>query len=148
MSAGDEREAKIGYWWHTARGVTIDTDSTPEWLRTGYTFFPYAALQAGQWWVLRINCFPEHDLVTLFIDGSVAADVTAGPDDARPLVAGIGRLMSTWSQNATELPMMSLELARRVIGAVAEFVNYGSEWGDSCIWCGSDDRDPFTRADD
>lgn len=130
------------------REVTIDTDVVPQWQRTGFKFFPYAALQAGGWWVIRVNYgFPEHDFATLFIDGAAVADVTASPDDARPLVAGIGRLFMTHPQNAVELQVMSRSLAKQVVGAVAEFVNYGSEWGDPCDWCGSADRDPLTPED-
>jgi hypothetical protein len=33
----------------------IDTDARPDWLRTGYTYFLYAARQRGRWWVLRLN---------------------------------------------------------------------------------------------
>jgi hypothetical protein len=66
-------------------GTVIDTPAQPEWRRTGYQFFPYAAALSGQWWVLRLNHgFPEHDMYTVFIDGVPAADITANTDDPSP----------------------------------------------------------------
>jgi hypothetical protein len=71
----------------------IDISVRRHWMRTGYRYFPYAAWQSDQWWVLRANyCFPEHDLVTLFIDGRAVADITAPDRDARRLVASIAAL--------------------------------------------------------
>jgi hypothetical protein len=102
-------------------------------LRTGYKFFPYAAHHSGQWWVLRLNRgFPEHDMYTVFIDGSPAADVTANPDDASPLIASVGSLKP------------SDRAAADVVEAVSRYVNYGSEHNDSCTFC-SEDYDPMTR---
>ena len=74
-------------------GTAIDPAAHPKWLRTGYKFFPYAAQQSGHWWVLRLNHgFPEHDLYTVFVDGTAAADVTAGADNPSPLAASVGAL--------------------------------------------------------
>ena len=73
--------------------AAIDTAAQPQWLRTGYKFFPYAAHYSGQWWVLRLNHgFPEHDLYTVFIDGNAAADITADPGSPSPLIAGVAAL--------------------------------------------------------
>jgi hypothetical protein len=95
-----------------ADGEQVDTATDPDWLRTGYEFFPYAADVAGQAWVLRANhCFPEHYLCTLFIDGRAVAEVTSGPDDPRPLLASIGSL-------------------RFICPA---YVAHGSEWGESLL---------------
>lgn len=138
-----------GYWWHVARGVVVDTGVEPQWLRTGYRYFPYAAWQDRQWWVIRANYgFPEHDSTTLFIDGVVVADTTAGADDARPLVASIGRLSLTRSHLDTQLPMMDPQMAREVVVAVAAFIDHGSERGDPCDWCVFAERDPFALAGD
>jgi hypothetical protein len=126
----------------------VDPAVEPQWLRTGYRFFPYAAWQDGRWWVLRVNYgFPEHDFATLFIDGAARADVTGDAKDGRPLVSSIGRLRMTDSHNAIELPLMAPGLAHDVVDAVAEFVNYGSEVGDPCDWCGDVERDPFTPSE-
>lgn len=134
-----------GHWWRTARGVPIDTSIEPEWLRTGYRYFPYAAFQDGQWWVIRANfCFPEHDFATLFIGETAVAEVTASADDDRPLVASIGRLSMTHPQQRTaSLPVMTPAAAQHVIGTVAKFINHGSEWGRPCDLCEFADRDPF-----
>ena len=65
----------------------------PQWLRTGYKFFPYAAQESGQWWVLRFNYgFPEHDMYTLFVDGRPTVDITGSADHSSALVRGIATL--------------------------------------------------------
>ena len=135
-----------GGGWRTARGWLLDTAVTPDWLRTGYRYFPYAARQDGQWWTLRANyCFPAHDFATLFIDDSAVAEITASAKDARPLVASIGRLSMTHPERA-RIPVLSPRVAKHVIDAVAEFINHGSEWGDACDLCEFADRDPFEPA--
>jgi|GEM_PF-1483389 len=131
----------------TSTRRVVDTTLEPHWLRTGYRFFPYAALQDRQWWVIRVNYgFPEHDFVTLFIDGAAVADVTPEADDPRPLVASIGRLPMTHSHTAIDLSLMPPILARDVVSAVAKFVDYGSEVGDPCAWCAVG-PDPFSPAE-
>jgi hypothetical protein len=124
-------------------GTAIDTAARPQWLRTGYKFFPYAAHHSGQWWVLRLNhWFPEHDMYTVFIDGSPAADITANPNDASPLIASVGSLKP--SDRAVAEPELDAETAADVVEAVSRYVTYGSEHNDSCIFCSEDD-DPMTR---
>ncbi|WP_225332456.1 hypothetical protein, partial [Mycobacterium avium] len=107
--------------------------------------FPYAAQQSGRWWVLRFNyCFPEHDMYTLFIDGSPAADITPGRADKRPLVSSIFAL-KPFRRDAGE-PVLAPELAETAVRAVAEYVVYGSEVGDPCGRCDHlADHDPMTR---
>jgi hypothetical protein len=123
--------------------AAIDTAAQPQWLRTGYKFFPYAAHYSGQWWVLRLNHgFPEHDLYTVFIDGNAAADITANPSDPSPLIAGVAALKPA-DRAATE-PQLDAETAATVVAAVSRYVNYGSEHDDPCIFC-SEDYDPMTR---
>jgi hypothetical protein len=120
--------------------TAIDTAAQPQWLRTGYTFFPYAAHHSGQWWVLRLNHgFPGHDLYTLFIDGSPAADITDNPS---PLVAGVGSLKPY--DGAAAEPQLDDEEAAAVVKAVARYVNYGNEHDDPCLFC-SEDYDPMAR---
>src|ERR1700757_5132208 len=78
---------------HPVRSAAIDAAADPQWLRTGYKFFPYAARQSGQWWVLRLNHgFPEHDMYTLFVDGKAAVDVTGSADHSSALVRSIAPL--------------------------------------------------------
>lgn len=150
MSASDPARGgpKVnGVWWHVVRGAGVDTTVEPQWLRTGYMYFPYAAWQDQRWWVIRVNyCFPEHDLATLFIDGAAVAETTADPNDARPLVASIGRLPLTNSVTAENLPMLTPQPARDVVSTVAEYVAHGSEWDDPCDWCILAERDPFAPA--
>jgi hypothetical protein len=123
----------------------VDPSAQPAWYRTGYQFFPYAARQSGQWWVLRFNYgFPEHDEYTLFVDGSAAADVTGDVDHDIPLAANIGRL-DPFEADADE-PVLAPDLAETVVSAVAQYVVYGSEVGDTCPWCDHlAERDPMTR---
>jgi hypothetical protein len=135
---------KFTAWW-VAKGEHVDTDVTPRWHRTGYRYFPYAACESGHVWVLRVNyCFPEHDLCTLFIDGRAVADVTSGPDDPRPLLAGIGALNPILPDALPEVPPMAPDLAKTIVAAVARYVAHGAEWGDPCDWCLFAERDPYT----
>lgn len=115
------------------------------WKRTGYKFFPYDAKQSGQWWVLRFNFdFPEHDLYTLFVDGSAALDVTGDINHRIPLAASVGAL-KPFGSNADE-PALAPQFAELVVRALAQYVVYGSEVGDPCDWCGHlAAHDPLTR---
>jgi hypothetical protein len=123
--------------------VSVDGSVRPAWVRTGYKFFPYAAQQADQWWVLRFNVgFPEHDMFTVFVDGQVAGDVTGDVDSSVPLVASIGALNP--NPSTAQEPMLEAETARGVVDGVAKFVDYGSEQGQPCVFC-ADDRDALTR---
>ena len=124
-------------------GTAIDATAQPQWSRTGYKFFPYAAHHCGQWWVLRLNHgFPEHDLYTLFIDASRATDITANKDNPSPLVASVGSL-KPYDRAAAE-PQLDTETAAAVVKTVSRYVNYGSEHDDPCIFC-SEDYDPMAR---
>jgi hypothetical protein len=124
-------------------GTAIDTAAQPQWSRTGYKFFPYAANYSGQWWVLRLNHgFPEHDLYTVFIDGRPAANITANPDDPSPLLAGVASLKPF--DRAGAEPVLDAETAAAVVKGVSAYVNYGSEHDDPCIFC-SKDYDPMVR---
>jgi hypothetical protein len=121
----------------------IDQAVRPRWLRTGYKFFPYAAQQSGQWWVLRLNHgFPEHDMYTLFVDGKAVADITGKPDHEVPLVASVASLKPY--DPATDEPALDAGTAATVVSTVSHYVNYGSEHGDPCIFC-SDDHDGMER---
>ena len=134
------------FWWHVVRGEHVDTELVPAWLRTGYRYFPYAAWESGHVWVLRINfCFPEHDMVTVFIDGRAVADVTASAEDPRPLLASIGSLPidGTLSRLALALPAA----ARQAVAPVAQYTAHGSESGEPCDWCVFAQRDPYARGD-
>lgn len=119
-------------------GPTIDTDARPSWHRTGYKHFPYAARQSGHWWVLRANYgFPEHDMYTLFIDNQAVADVTADPGHPLPLVASIASLNMTCPDPV--IPALDGDTAAAVVSTVAAYVDYGSEHGDPCVFCSSDE---------
>ncbi|MFI5718105.1 hypothetical protein [Nocardia sp. NPDC051750] len=91
----------------------------PAWRSTGNWRFPLVAEVAGEWWVLRINGFPDHDLWTLFIDGVVRGDLTAVP-------AGWGKL-DMWAA-----PTLEPALVAAVLAPVAGFAVYGSEVGQPC----------------
>lgn len=128
-----------------AGNAAVELSVRPAWRRTGYKFFPYAAQQSGQWWVLRLNFgFPDHELYTLFVDGHATLDVTGSTDHHVPLAASIGTL-KPFDPQAGE-PMLMLELAEAAARAVAPYVVYGSEVDDPCDWCDHlADHDPMTR---
>lgn len=115
----------------------IDTGAQPAWRRTGNKQFPYAADQSDHWWILRANHgFPEHDMYTLFVDGQAVADITADPDHPLPLLASVGALHMTTPDPA--IPMLDGATAEKVMVTVAGYANYGSERGDPCPFCSSD----------
>jgi hypothetical protein len=90
--------------------------------------------------VLRLNHgFPEHDLYTLFIDSSPAADITADPHNPSSLIAGVASLQP--HNRAVAEPELDAETAVAVVQAVSPYVNYGSEHHEPCIVC-SDDYEP------
>lgn len=126
-------------------GPRVDKSVWPVWRRTGYKFFPYAAKQLGQWWVLRLNYgFPEHDLYTLFVDGRAALDVTGGIDSRIPLAASVAAL-KPFDPQAVEAALTP-DLAAAAVRDVVEYVVYGSEVGHPCDWCDHlADHDPMTR---
>jgi hypothetical protein len=143
-SSDDADPSKFGAWW-VANCEHVDTDVTPRWRRTGYRYFPYAACQSGQVWVLRANyCFPEHDLCTLFIDGRAVADVTSSAEDPRPLLASIGSLKPITPEALPEVLVMRAGLAETIVETVSGYVAHGAEWGDPCDWCLFSERDPYT----
>ncbi|MQY28988.1 hypothetical protein [Nocardia aurantia] len=91
----------------------------PRWQRTRDPNFPSVALVDGHWWVLRINCFPDHPLWTLFIDGERAFDI----DDAPP----------EWGEPAARSAgVLDIVTVGRILGPIRTFVAYGSEIGDPC----------------
>jgi hypothetical protein len=49
------------------------------WRRTDRAEYPYAALVAGQNWLIRVNDFPVDPLYTLFIEGREAGDFDDWP---------------------------------------------------------------------
>lgn len=90
------------------------------WLRTGDYYFPYAASVDDQWWVLRLNNFPDHPLFTLFVDGARRFDVEDAPPNWRPLSPD------------SEGPELEPGLANDVLRPIWTFTTYGSEVGRPC----------------
>lgn len=91
----------------------------PRWFGTGNRKFPLAAAVGGQWWVLRLNPFPDHSLWTLFVDGVARYDL----DDAPP----------NWGVLA---PVSALPLdpwtAESLLAPLRDFTVYASEVGQPC----------------
>lgn len=115
----------------------FDETARPHWHRTGYSLFPYAAQESGQWWVLRLNYgFPEHDLYTLFVDGRPAADITGNPDHPSALVRTIASLRPY--DPAADEPSLGEETAAIAVAPVSRYASYGSEHDDPCIFCSDD----------
>ena len=101
---------------HTARVTRPETTITPRWQGTGNQYFPLAARVSDQWWVLRLNSFPDHPLWTLFIDGQARYDL----DDVPP----------AWGKlSPTAAPVLDTDDA---LAPVQNFIAYGSEVGRPC----------------
>jgi hypothetical protein len=90
--------------------------ASPRWRRTGHPYFPVAAEVAGEWWVLRLNCFPDHPMWTLFVGGVRRFDIDDTP-------AGWGR--------PTEAAPPDYDVYD-ALAPVAGYVAYGSEVGQPC----------------
>ncbi|WP_280398408.1 hypothetical protein [Nocardia carnea] len=91
----------------------------PRWWRTGSGRFPLAARVGGQWWVLRLNPFPDHDLWTLFIDGAARYDLNDAPPSWGVLAPASVPPLDPWTADSLLAPL-------------SEFVVYGSEAGQPC----------------
>ncbi|MFD7026768.1 hypothetical protein ACFWAR_01885 [Streptomyces sp. NPDC059917] len=94
------------------------------WYDTGNHVFPYAARVEGRWLVLRLNDFPEHPLLTLFIDARVIADVDDAPTGWRLPPRSV-------------LPVLGAPERAQVLAAMAGLGPYGAEAGAPCTgdWC-------------
>lgn len=103
----------------------IDLHSVrPEWNRIESRVFLFAASEAGRWWVLRLNDFPDHPLFTLFVDAHRVRDI----DDPPP----------EWNlQPYAALPVLDRAAQAEVLDALRSFGPYGSEIGAPCEgdWC-------------
>ncbi|SCL36474.1 hypothetical protein GA0074692_4361 [Micromonospora pallida] len=95
-----------------------ELDARPRWRRTGHHRFPFAALVDGQWWVLRLNSFPDHAHWTLFVDGHSRLDL----DDPPP----------AWERPTASAPALDSGVAEAVVTPVQHLVAYGSEVGRPC----------------
>ncbi|MFF3394412.1 hypothetical protein ACFYW1_26175 [Streptomyces sp. NPDC002669] len=91
----------------------------PRWRATGNTSFPAAAEVGGRWWVLRLNCFPDHPLWTLFVDGVGRFDTDGTPP--------------AWGRPLTpSAPPLDARTGAELLGPLLDFAAYGSEAGDPC----------------
>jgi hypothetical protein len=105
--------------WHIGTVNRLELAASPRWSRTGNAYFPAAAQMNGQWWVLRINSFPDHPLWTLFIDGQARYDI----DDMPP----------SWGGPLTpEGPSLNADDTREALAPVQDLTAYGSEAGAPC----------------
>lgn len=101
-------------------GHEPEPSKRPRWCRTGDAYFPHAALVDGQWWVLRVNAFPDHPMWTLFVDGDRRFDLDETP--------------SAWGQSAIKKsnPVLDSQTTAKVLAPIRHFVAYGSEVGQTC----------------
>jgi hypothetical protein len=90
----------------------------PGWRRTGNAFFPVAARVGGQWWVLRINSFPDHPLWTLFVDGVRRFDLDDAP--------------SVWGDPSKTVTFLEASEANEAVLPVRHLEAYGSDVGQPC----------------
>lgn len=92
---------------------------TPDWRKTGNACFPTAARVGDQWWVLRVNNFPDHPIYTLFVGGHRRFDVDDTP--------------RAWGEPADKgWPRLSDLEAAEALSGIEDFVAYGSEVGRAC----------------
>ncbi len=92
---------------------------SPAWHRTGNPYFPTAARVEGEWWVLRVNAFPDHPLWTLFVDGERRFDLDDQPE--------------AWANVASnDLPVLAVDVVSVALEPLVEFIAYGSEVGRPC----------------
>ncbi|MEU1546925.1 hypothetical protein [Nocardia sp. NPDC005745] len=103
-----------------------ELNAQPQWHSTANGRFPVAAHVGGQWWVLRMNSFPDHPLWTLFIDGAARFDMDDTP--------------ATWGRpSARSLPPLEPSTAEQILVPIRDFTAYGSEAGKPCddpVCCG------------
>ncbi|MGX4734591.1 hypothetical protein ACI1MP_02655 [Kitasatospora griseola] len=94
------------------------------WHDTGTRVFPYAARLDGHWWVLRLNDFPEHPLLTLFVDAEVVGDLEDSQAVRRSAPRG-------------PLPALTAPERAEVLRLMAGLGPYGAEAGAPCAgdWC-------------
>jgi hypothetical protein len=91
----------------------------PLWRRTGNAYFPVAARVEAQWWVLRVNNFPDHPTWTLLVDGRRRFDV----DDAPP----------SWHNPADQsVEALDTASAQEALALVVGLEAYGSDVGQPC----------------
>ncbi|MGX9295505.1 hypothetical protein [Tsukamurella paurometabola] len=116
-------------------GIDEVRATRPAWRRTGLLYFPYAAFVDGAWWVLRVNHgFPEHDLYTVFVDGTAVADATPGRGSF-PFDASLAQLEQLSKGRG---PQVEPAVAHAAIAPIAALADYGSENGDTCDFCFGD----------
>ena len=87
------------------------------WTKTGHDYLPFAAHTSGEWWVLRLNSFPEHPLWTVFAG-------TQGTFELNDLPA-------TWALPWDDEPLDNPEIAE-AIAPLLKYAAYDSEIGDPC----------------
>lgn len=80
-------------------------------------------------------------MYTLFVDGRAVADITGDRGSEVPLVASVGALCLSAERDTH--PALEVDVAAAVVGAVAGYVNYGSEQGQPCDFC-SNEHDGLT----
>ncbi|WP_431965666.1 hypothetical protein [Nocardia sp. bgisy134] len=96
-----------------------ELNARPRWSKTGKAHFPVAACVDGSWWVLRLNCFPDHPLWTLFVDGLRRFDIDDTP--------------STWGKPFDpSAPALEPGTVEEILEPIGDFVAYASEIGDPC----------------
>lgn len=97
----------------------VEFSASPAWHRSGDACFPTAARVGSDWWVLRVNSFPDHPLWTLFINGESRFDVDDPP--------------ASWGHPASDaLPALSESDAAAALRGLKGLTAYGSEVGRPC----------------
>lgn len=107
------------------------------WQHTNARVFVHAARIDDEWWVLRLNDFPDHPLFTLFVGGVVVGDVQDIPTTA-----------PAWVLNAAGRQVLAGEHRSEILTLMRGLGPYGSEVGQPCAgdWCSCAQRtDDYIR---
>ncbi|MER6450416.1 hypothetical protein DEJ51_03965 [Streptomyces venezuelae] len=110
-----------------ADGIPLPLPPGTSWYATGSGVFPHAARVGGRWWVLRLNDFPEHPLLTLFVDGRRVADLDHLPSGRR-------------RPEDAPAPVLAAPERAGILDLMARLGPYGAEYGTPCAgdWCTCD----------
>lgn len=93
------------------------------WRAVGSAVYTRAAFVDGSWWVLRLNDFPEHPMLTLFADGQRITDI----DD----------LPASWREMSRAAESLTADERQQVLDVMRGLGPYGAEAGTPCDgdWC-------------
>lgn len=100
------------------------------WRMTGSTSMPWATRHEGDWWVVRVNDFPDHPLHTLFVGTAVRGDFDdwpAGWERPRSLDAALEDWLLPHERQEALAPLVQLGRYSSAAGRPCDFDFCGCE---------------------